>query len=201
LISQRIKVIVGNGGTNPWDAVFDRQLMRGTQTKFKHMAARTQLRPRDMIQFSNLCLQRAKATGSERIQNQDIAGARPQYSEYLISELHDEIHAVFAEWRKYLDALRRIHRMRFRREVFDGVFEELKLARFGKSADEALELLYGFSVVGFTKLGGAGYGGSAIAFRYRDPSVNFDPAAPYYNVHPGLKEALELVDAGEESAP
>jgi hypothetical protein len=49
----------------------------------------------------------------------------------------------------------------------------------------------------FTKVGGGGYGGSTLAFRYRSSIVSFDPAAPYYNVHLGLKEALELVEAGE----
>jgi hypothetical protein len=197
LISQRIRVALGNGAPSPWDLVFDEQVMRGTQPKYKHMAARTYLRPRDMIQFSNLCLERAKSAGAGRIDNQNIAAARPQYSQYLISELDDEIHAVFPDWRRYLDALRRIHRMRFDRNAFEGAFGELRLKLLDLSVDDALELLYRFSIIGFTKIGGAGYGGSAVAFRYRDPTVNFDPAAPYYNVHPGLKEALELVDAGE----
>ena len=197
LIEQRIRVITGTKEEFPWSVVFDSQLMRGTHHKFKHMAVRTYLRPRDMIQFANLCLEQAKKSGADLIQNEDIAAARSDYSEYLISELDHEIHEVFAEWRRYMDALRRVHTVSFRREDFTAAFSALRLARLELSPDDALELLYRFSVIGFRKIGGGGYGGSAIAFRYRSPNVNFDPAAPSFMVHPGLKEALELVEAGE----
>lgn len=197
LIEQRIRVITSTTLGAPWDVVFEEQLMRGTQHKFKHMAARTYLRPRDMIQFANLCLEQAKDTGHALIENQDIASARPGYSEYLVNELDDEIHEVFPEWRRYLEALRRVHTVRFRKADFEAAFAALRLERFELSPDDALELLYRFSVIGFTKIGGGGYGGSAIAFRYRSPTVSFDPAAPHFNVHLGLKEALELVEAGE----
>lgn len=198
LIEQRIRVITGAGDPNPWDLVFEEQLMRGTQPKFKHMAARTYLRPRDMIQFANLCLIEARKAGVTRIRNEDIAAARPSYSEYLVGELDDEIHEVASDWRSYLDVLRRVHTVRFGRAAFEDAFEALKLGKRKLSVDDALELLYRFSIIGFTKIGGGGYGGSAVAFRYRSPSVNFDPAAPNFNVHLGLKDALELVEAGEE---
>jgi hypothetical protein len=198
LIDQRIRTITAIEAGDPWALVFDDQLMRGTQTKFKHMATRTYLRPRDMIQFSNLCLQRAKAVGADLISNQSIAAARPQYSEYLISELDDEIHEVEPEWRRCLDALRRIHTLRFRRDAFESAYNDLNLERHFRSVDDVLELMFRFSIIGFTKIGGSGYGGSAVAWRYQDQNVNFDPAAPYFTAHPGLKEALELVESGEE---
>ena len=197
LIEQRIRVITDTDTDSPWDEVFDSQLMRGTQPKFKHMATRTYLRPRDMIQFANLCLERAKQTGAERITNQDIAAARPAYSEYLVSELDDEIHEVSAEWRRYLDVLRRVHTVRFKRDDFEAAFKAIKLDQLDRGVDDVLELMYRFSIIGFTKIGGGGYGGSAVAFRYRSPAVSFDPAALQFSVHLGLKDALELVEAGE----
>jgi hypothetical protein len=198
LINQRIRVILGESAAD-WDQVFEDQLMRGTQTKFKHMAARTYLRPRDMIFFGNCCLDAARKAGVEKITNQNVAEARPRYSEFLVSELDDEIHPVLEGWQSYLDLLRRIHTMRFGRDSFEGSFDELKLQdRLGLSVEDALELLYRFSVLGFVKIGGGGYGGSATAFRYKSPSISFDPAASSLAVHPGLKEALELVESGDE---
>jgi len=77
-------------------------------------------------------------------------------------------------------------------------YDELKLeAKVKLSVDDALELLYGFRVIGFTKIGGAGYGGSATAFRYKSPTISFDSAATSLAVHLGLKEALELVESGD----
>ncbi len=199
LINQRIKVILEDQSAD-WDLVFEDQLMRGRQSKFKHMAVRTYLRPRDMIFFANQCLRCAHSAGVDKISNQNVVEARPAYSEFLVDELDDEIHPVFEEWKGYMDALRRVHRMRFGRDAFKDVFADLDLqSRLGLTFDETLELLYRFSIVGFTKIGGAGYGGSDVAFRYKNPGISFDPAATSLTVHPGLKEALELVETGDDA--
>lgn len=198
LLDRRIKIITGEEDeSDPWSLVFDPQVMRGTQPKHKHMAARTYLRPRDMIKFGNLCLDEAKRVGNARVENRDIARARPAYSRYLISELDDEMHEAVPEWRKYLDLLRRIHTLRFTRDEFERNFTLMKLGSYGRTADEVLEVLYDFSIIGFTKAGGSGYGGSAVAFRYQEAAVSFDPSARGLRVHAGLKEALDLVEAGE----
>lgn len=193
LIDQRIRAITETDIADPWNAVFSSQVMRGTQAKFKHIAARSYLRPRDMIEFCNLCVKEARTAKSDLIENNHIYQARPRYSEYLINELDDEIHEVAPDWRRYLDVLRSIHTLRFSRGTFDEAFQALNL---DADSDEILEVLYRFSVIGFTKIGGA-LSGSAVTFRYKNPGVSFDPAAPYFNVHLGLKEALELVEAGE----
>jgi hypothetical protein len=197
LIDQRIRVIAGVDVDDPWTLVFDDQLMRGTQPKHKHMAARTYLRPRDMIKFGNLCLERAQQADDERITNRNIADARPSYSQYVVKELDDEIHEAVPQWKRYLDLLRRVHKLRFERSEFETAFDASKLGRLGVTPDEVLEVLYQFSVIGFTKAGGGGYGGSAVTFRYQEPSIAFDPGAKVLRVHLGLKEALDLVEAGD----
>jgi hypothetical protein len=172
--------------------------MRGTQHKFKHMASRTYLRPRDMIQFSNCCLLQARTAGASLIENRHIAAARPAYSQYLVGELEDEMSEAVPYWPRLLDVLRRIHHLRFTPVEFAESYRALRVGKAAKvDATESLEALFRFSVIGFTKTGGAGYGGSAVAFRYRDPLLNFDPAARSLHVHVGLKEALELIEAGD----
>jgi hypothetical protein len=152
-----------------------------------------------MIFFGNCCLEAARKSAAERITNQNVAEARPEYLEFLVAELDDEIHPVLAGWEGLLDVLRRIHTMRFSRDTLEASFKDLRLEdRLDLTVEDAVELLYRFSVLGFVKIGGAGYGGSANAFRYKSPSISFDPAASTLVVHPGLKEALELVESGEE---
>jgi hypothetical protein len=197
LIDQRIRVLTKTTATDPWAEVFDSEVMRGTQHKAKHLAARTYLRPRDMIQFCNLCLNEAKTAELSLIDNEAIARARRPYSDYLIQELDDEIHATLPGWEKYLDVLRRIHKMRFSREEFLAAFKALRYDRGGTDVDAVLAALYRYGIVGFTKIGGGGYGGSAVAFAYKDATISFDPAAKAFTVHPGLKEALELVESSE----
>lgn len=200
LMDRRIRIMgsLSTGVADPWSLVFDDQVMRGTQQKFKHMAARTYLRPRDMIQFSNFCLLEARKTKSTMVGNREVAAARPDYSNYLVDELEDEMSEAVPHWPKLFDVLRRVHKLRFTRTEFDQAYGALQLEeKLGVTSDQAIEELFRFSVVGFTKTGGGGYGGSAVAFRYRDSRLSFDPSARTLHVHPGLKEALELVEAGE----
>lgn len=147
-----------------------------------------------MIEFANLCLEQAKTVKHEFIANDDIADARPAYFQYLIEELNDEIHVEIPQWKRLLDVLRRVHRMRFTRGEFETAFEELGLNAKGFEMDSSLETLYRYGIIGFEKIGG-GRGGSATAFSFREETVNFDPAARHFRIHPGLKEALELVES------
>jgi hypothetical protein len=197
LIDQRIRVITGTDARDPWLTVFDGDLMRGTQPKSKHIAARTYLRPRDMIQFCNLALDEAKRARVDLIRNEDVANARRDYSDYLVDELDDEIHDAHPAWKRYLDVLRRVHKMRFDRADFETAMKSIRLKTNGLDAEAILEVLFRYGIIGFGKIGGGG-GGSGVAFSYRDPNINFDPAAPYFRVHPGLKESLELIDVGDE---
>jgi len=63
-----------------------------------------------------------------------------------------------------------------------------------ENSSTVLERLYEFSVIGFYKPGGGGYGGATYCYRYTDPNIKFNPKATNYKVHPGFKEYLELID-------
>lgn len=200
LIDRRIRAIgqLPTRLSDPWPLVFDDQLMRGTQHKFKHMAARTYLRPRDMIKFANCCLNEARAGQATRIDNRHIVAARNEYSSYLLSELDDEMSEAVPNWNKLCGVLRRGHKLRVSKDEFVKAYRALKVEQqTGIHPDAALESLFRFSVVGFTKTGGAGYGGSAVAFQYRDPRISFDPSARMLHIHPGLKEGLDLIEASD----
>lgn len=72
-----------------------------------------------------------------------------------MNELNDEIFEVAPDWRRYTDVLRRVHTVRFKRGTYEAVFDELKLAKLGLSVEDSLELLYRFSIIGFTKIAAA----------------------------------------------
>lgn len=200
LINARIRKSVGSATSegNPWSVLFDTsELMRGRQQKYKHMAARTYLRPRDIIKFCNLALAEAqqRTRGSRRekqmITNIDIQNARPAYSEYLARELDDELVAHHDRWRELLDVIRRIGKEAFTRSDFDT--ELAKLSGWSQNSTEALEELFRFSVIAYVKRGRRG-GGSDIVFRYRSAYAKLDSEATQFRVHPGLKEHLGLVE-------
>lgn len=55
-----------------------------------------------------------------------------------------------------------------------------------------LKELFSFSVIGYYKAGGRGYGGSEYVYRYKEPRSQFDENAQKFRLHPGLMEVLGL---------
>jgi hypothetical protein len=199
VVDTRIRVLLGiNDDSDPWFHVFDDEVMRGTQHKYLHMAQRTYLRPRDLIQFANLCLATAKArtrtkpNDDDRIANQDVTDARTLYSNYLRSELADEIFAHYPNWESWLELLRHVQFLTFSREQFDEACDARAGLTGGAEPGQILEALYSFGVIGFARLGGRGRGGTTEYWYYRNPEVPFDAGSPYFKVHAGLKENLDL---------
>lgn len=197
VIDRRVLAILGVGASSdPWYVLFDDQEMRGRQHKYLHMAQRTYLRPRDMIYFANQCISQARKRGGlvdgSRISNEDVANARPAYSTYLRQELADELHAHYSQWEDWLELLRRVGRLTFSRETFDQECAASGHLATGSEPPEILSNLYRFGIIGFARRGGLGRGGTEEYWSYRDPEVAFDPDAPYFKVHLGLKENLDL---------
>jgi hypothetical protein len=196
VIDRRIGVTLGAPDPDPWYLVFDEEVMRGTQHKFLHMAQRTYLRPRDIINFANECLSIARTRGAiidgERVANQDVTAARIPYSNYLRRELNDEIHAHYPDWEGWLELLRRVGKITFSRADFDAEAERAPTLAIGLEPLSILTALYAFGVIGFGRRGGAGRGGTNEYWSYRNPEITFDPDAPFFKVHLGLKENLDL---------
>jgi hypothetical protein len=204
LIDQRIReeLELAPRDRDPWSKAFDTDVMRGTQHKFHHMAARSYLRPRDLIKFSNAALDEAKrriktgAAPADRISNDDVTMSRKVYSKYFLNELDDEIAPVDRDWKDYLEVLRRIGAMRFTGDAFKKAYTATrKRVEFALAEEEMLAFLYRYSIVGFERaVGGAGL---VEHFRYQDEAVRFNPEARGFLVHRALKEALELRESGE----
>lgn len=175
-----------------WEKIFDEsKQMPGRQTKYKHICDRTYLRPRDMIKFCNEILDDYKRSpnGTGKFENSSVHNARPKYSYYLLRELDDEIAKHVPSYKDYIEVLKSIGSEIFQREDFAS-----RLAARGVAAGpfRALEGLFEFSVIGYLQPGGR-TGGSEYVWRYRDPRARFDSSARTYRVHPGYKEALNLV--------
>jgi hypothetical protein len=190
LINVRLAAKLGEGIR--WDQISTPSLMRGSQTKWNHIIARTFLRPRDVIQFLNSALSEAKKRASSLIvlDNEDVTNARESYSLYLKKELDDEIIAHWASWEEALQVCSAISTITFRRDEFIQLYDRRKSLRNQVSADEALQLLYRFSVIGYARR--SGYGGSSWAFQYTNPEAGWDNSATVFKVHLGLKEFAKL---------
>lgn len=208
LMEKRFKVLLGD---NPkWNDVFDEtKEMPGHQTKYQHILDRTYLRPRDIIKFTNSVLRQYKTRRANddavpnQFENIDLNNARTEYSSYLMNELDDEIHKHLPHYQELVELLRSIGVWQFTFGELEKHFDaSAKLADQG-SAKDLLQELYDFSLVGFYRPGGRGYGGSEYVFRYKEPRTRLDPAAARFRTHPGLIDVLGLkrftVGAGENA--
>lgn len=178
--------------TATWEQIADDDLMRGSQTKWNHILSRTFLRPRDVIRFLNAALSTAKQRDDVPLvfTNRDIVDSREFYSAYLKEELDDEILPHWPKWEQALQACSAISTITFNRDDFKREYDTRRSNDNPADSDQALELLYRFSVIGYSTR--SGYGGSSWTFQYIDPQAGWDNAASRFKVHLGLKEYAKL---------
>ncbi len=175
-----------------WENITTNDLMRGSQTKWNHVLSRSFLRPRDIIRFLNAALPHAQKRNTDPcvFQNEDIVNARDGYSLYLKEELDDEILPHWPNWDEALQACSAISTLTFDRTEFTKKYNQRKSIDNTVSPDDALKLLYRFSVIGYERR--SGYGGSSWVFEYTDPEAGYDNGAIRFKVHLGLKEYAKL---------
>jgi len=190
LVNERVSIKLSAAAN--WDNVSSPDLMRGSQAKWDHILARTFLRPRDVIQFLNSALSQAKKRPGEPLVfvNEDIVTARDSYSAYLKRELDDELVPHWRQWDEALQACSAISTITFDRDKFIEEYGKRKSKENSVPPEDALRLLYEFSVLGYERR--SGYGGSSWAFRYTNPEAGWDIAASRFKVHLGLKEYAKL---------
>lgn len=190
LINERIKAKLGNKYS--WGDIEDGAVMRGSQPKWNHIVSRTFLRPRDVIQFLNCALEISlnRNFDSDLFDNEDIQLAREPYSRYLKQELDDEIGPHWDNWSDVLRVFSELATITFSKEDFQAAYEQRKSKGNAYDADEALEKLYSFSVIGYRR--GIGKGGSGWVFQYTDPQAGWDSGTTRLKVHLGLKEFAKL---------
>lgn len=198
LMEKQFKLVLDDH-TITWDAVFDEtKQMTGHQSKYQHILDRAYLRPRDIIKFTNSTLAQYKARAvagavvGPKFENVDLNNARSEYSNYLTSELDDEIHKYLPHYEQLIELLRLVGVWQFTsKELEKCVKRNSELSKNRKLGD-VLQELYDFSLIGFYRPGGRGYGGSEYVFKYKEPKTRLDPDPARLRIHPGLIEALGL---------
>jgi hypothetical protein len=204
LISNRIKNNIGSNSDNferNWNEIFEDNNIGRNQLKWNFIIERTFVRPRDLIKFMNLALDQAKARlriqpdSIDKITNEDIHNIRALYSTYLFEELKDEVMSKYPDYNKYMEILRDVHKVTFTIDEFTASYETIKdRLEIVEDIDTVLGRLYEFSIIGFYKPGGGGYGGSEYRFQYTSDHQAFNPRASKFRVHYGFKEHLELIE-------
>lgn len=197
LMEKRFHSVLSIEEEGSWSVVFDEsQSMTSRQTKYNHIADRTFLRPRDIIRFSNAILDahRANSPGTNaKFSNKDIADARGEYSEYLLDELDDEIAKHYPDYKLYLEVLKSIGSLQFTYEDLEAVVKErASMLPKGLQAREIAARLFEYSVIGYYRPGGAGFGGADYVWKYKERRAMMNENATSFRIHPGFMEVLGL---------
>lgn len=195
LMEKRFHSVLNIPEAGAWATVFDEtQQMTSRQSKYDHIVDRTFLRPRDIIKFSNEILQAHKVNGSSdnhKFINKDIIDARQKYSEYLLDELDDEIKKKYPDYKLYLEILKTIGSLQFElRDAESACEARREMLPPGMTATEMLSHLFEYSVVGYYRPGGGGFGGAEYVWKYKERRSLFNENATSYRVHPGFMEVL-----------
>jgi hypothetical protein len=202
LMEKRFKVTVGEAEQDiSWADLFDESAeMPGHQTKYKFITDRTFLRPRDIIKFANSVLSsfrnRINAGSSDYVNlfiNEDLHDAREDYGRYFQREIDDEIHKHIPHYLKYFEVLKGLGVYRFNKDAFNSEVDSRRaILPPEKTPVQLLKELYDFSIIGYFRRGGKGFGGSEYVFKYKEPSQEFDETADLFQVHLGLLDVLGL---------
>jgi hypothetical protein len=190
LVTARLRAKLGRDAR--WETITSNEQLKGSHNKWSFILSRTFLRPRDVIKFLNSALAQARRRDEEPLllTNPDVVNAREPYSNYLKSELDDEIMAHWPQWEEALQACSAISTLTFQRAEFEKEYERRRSSANPVAAAPALEMLFRFSVIGYERR--SGYGGTSWAFQYTNPEAGWDNRATRFKVHLGLKEFAKL---------
>lgn len=170
------------------DDLFEEGLMRGSVKPFDHMLKRTFLRPREILQFANLCLDSGSPDSFE-ITKQNIRDAESRFSSWKVEDLKQEYAKSEPSLPDLVEALRQqVHRY----ESLDELSSALK-ARNSELINflgerSALQILFDASVIGI-RVSGAG----ATRFKATSPELALPESGVVY-VHQGLYKGLNLTE-------
>ncbi|WP_328768630.1 P-loop ATPase, Sll1717 family [Streptomyces sp. NBC_00286] len=177
-----------------WRAVFSERV--GKAKSDKYVIARTLMRPRDLIQFCNLCRDTAEKNGNRIIESSDIIEATTQYSNWKIADLVNE-YLVNYPFLGDLFVLFQNTGYLFSRRTLASRFEAMQASFVGRypqfssalTVDGILDVLYAVGFIGVRRRG-------AIVYSYEDPD-RIEPHETNLVLHPCFREALRSVSAAD----
>ena len=187
------------GVTNPdfletWHTLFDDISVpyaagRKSLHSLDFITRSTQGRPRDYIHYLQVCAASQLENGGGRIDKKTVVSADKIYSNYLKSELTDEIHGVIPDIGNVFRVLSQIRKWILSVDEFTEVFDEYveKGLIQSKDAGMILQTLFYFSVIG-----NVSRNHQVHIFRHEHPEavLNFSENIV---IHRGLMKSLQIL--------
>lgn len=136
-----------------WNSLFSTDYVRRVDKRvpiFDYITKSTFIRPRDYIRYLKACAEAALATDQRRVNSDIVIKVDKAFSNYLRSEMEDEMHGLLPEIRDILDIIAHIRKQTFARQDFITEYAKAVARRSvrDRGAETVLKLLFHFSVIG-----------------------------------------------------
>jgi hypothetical protein len=190
LLAHRISKMVNvNGNILPFEAAWNNvnndgkvEFRRKTYEKIKKL---TLDRPRDYIKLLKLISEDALKLNKSKMSPRNVNNIESVYSNYLRSEMIDEIHSVFPEIDKIFDVISQLRKHTFTFKEFSNKIKEARNNKLIKETNpsQLLKLLFQFSVIGNKST-------FTTYFKYiNEASINFSES---FTIHRGLYKSFQF---------
>ena len=157
-------------------------------SSFEFITRSTQLRPRDYIRYMQACAEDAIAQRKQQVHSQTIVHVDKAFSNYLRSEMEDEIHGILPDISHILDTIAHIRKQDFSQNEFASAYnEEVEHGYLQqRSIIFVLRILFHFSVIGNQPRQH-----NFQVFRYSNKEARFN-LNERICLHRGLYKALQI---------
>jgi hypothetical protein len=154
---------------------------------FDYITRSSQLRPRDYVKYLQECAKNTRA-GQKLILPYTVKQVDKVFSNYLRSELTDEISGILPEIREIFDLVSHMRKQTFSLATFRRAFESEASARLKKIPVElVLRVLFDFSIIGNQPTQK-----NIQVFRYANKEARLN-LNEQFCVHRGLFKALQIL--------
>lgn len=196
LISLRINASIGEklDANHAWQKAFPKTI--GGENSFSYLLNYTLLRPRDLIQLCNRCKDIAENHNFDKIDQEAVIKALPEYSRWKLDDLAIEyrVQYPFLEkvfWNVFYRAPHRFDFANFKKRITPRLakWSSESGGEYFKPLEKLLEVLYRIGFVGAIKPGKILYFYNAIPVTISDTRE--------FIIHPAFRPALEIVESIE----
>jgi len=193
LVAVRAQVSTGLGEGETLDEIWTRFFPPKIKSmdSFEYLLKYTLMRPRDLIQFCNLCRDEAQDSGHSRIESDDISRTLTQYSKWKLKDLRDEYQVQYPFLEKvflgvFQHSTARLSRQDIaqRIELVKGRLTEEFSHSYFEPLDNLLQVLYNIGFLGALK-------GNKVLYSFLGDIV----VIPYimdFEIHQAFRPALEI---------
>lgn len=189
VVEARAKYSIGKSDIG-WVEIFETGApIRNRRDSKGYILSRTMGRPRDILSFSRLALNKAQELNHPIIKNSDITDVELEYSEHIYNELENE-YKLNGNWFKNFEKIvQKINKRSFSMDEWVGKSEEVD-GNF--EYKKVFDTLFNVSVIGVIQKGGS-TGGSKHVYRYNSPRLKYDEKTTF-TFHPAIVKYLGLRD-------